>query len=117
MKVTDQIDFKLAVFVTKRRKWHLAVCPILDLAAQGPTPEKAVASLRNAVRGFVADCFERGVLDEVMKNAGFGPSESGTRRVAPMRPVGMPRRFRKGDQILSVPFYLVHRGQQSSREA
>ena len=110
MELTDQIDFKLAVFVTKRRKWHLAVCPILDLAAQGPTPEKAVASLRNAVRGFVADCFERGVLDEVLKNAGFGPPESGTR--------GMPRRFRRGERLLlTVPLYQTRRDQQSFREA
>jgi predicted RNase H-like HicB family nuclease len=109
MEVTDKIDFKLAVFVTKRRKWHLAVCPILDLAAQGPTPEKAVESLRDAVRGFVADCFERGVLEKVLKNAGFGPAESGTRQ--------MPRRSRRGGRILSVPFYLTHRGQQSFREA
>lgn len=109
MELTDQINFKLAVFVTKRRKWWLATCPALDLYAQGPGPEKAVASLRDAVRGFVADCFERGTLDEVMKNAGFGPRESGTR--------AMPRRLKRVHQFVSVPFYLVHRGQRPFREA
>jgi hypothetical protein len=49
MPETQQIDFKLALAVKKRRKWYLAVCPILDLAAQGPTPERAVASLWHAV--------------------------------------------------------------------
>jgi|ERR1700675_2485613 predicted RNase H-like HicB family nuclease len=109
MESSDRVAFKLAVFVTKRGKWHLAVCPALDLAAQGPTPEKAVASLRDAVRGFVADCFERGVLDEVLKRAGFGPSKSGTREMA--------RRSRKGKRFVSVPFYLTRREQQSLREA
>ena len=107
MPETQQIDFKLAVFVKKRRKWYLAVCPILDLAAQGPTAEKAVSSLREAVRGFVADCFERGVLDEVMKNAGFGPPASGVRTIAE----------RRGTRFVSVPLPLQRRGQRSFQAA
>jgi hypothetical protein len=107
MPENQQIDFKLAVAVKKRRKWYLAVCPILDLAAQGPTPEMAVASLRHAVRGFVADCFERGVLDEVMKNAGFGPPRSGVRTIPE----------RRGTRFVSVPLPLLHRGRRSLQEA
>jgi predicted RNase H-like HicB family nuclease len=107
MPETQQIDFKLAVFVKKRRAWYLAVCPILDLAAQGSSPEKAITSLKNAIRGFVADCFERGVLDEVMKNAGFGPPESG---LATMRE-------RRGTRFVTVPLHLLRRGQRSSQAA
>lgn len=103
MRENQQIDFRLAFSIKKRRKWYLAVCPILDLAAQGSTPSEAVASLRNAVRGFVADCFERGVLDEVMKNAGFGPPVSGVTRV----------RERRGTRFLRVPIPLLHRGRRS----
>ena len=107
MPETQQIDFKLAVTVKKRRNWYLAVCPVLDLAAQGSTPEKAVASLRNAVRGFVADCFERGVLDEVMKKAGFGPPVSGARMVPE----------RRGTRFVSVPLPLLRRGQRTFQAA
>ena len=107
MPETQQIDFKLAVSVKKRRAWYLAVCPILDLAAQGSTPKKAIASLRSAVRGFVADCFERGVLDEVMKNAGFGPPKSGA----------AGRSERAGTRFVSVPLPLLRRAQRSSQAA
>jgi predicted RNase H-like HicB family nuclease len=114
MPETQQIDFKLAVSVKKRRKWYLAVCPILDLAAQGSTPERAVASLRNAVRGFVADCFERGVLDEVMKKAGFGPPAS--------RGTAIPerRKTRHGGsriRFVRVPLPLLNRGRRSFQQA
>lgn len=107
MSETQQIDFKLAVFVKKRRKWYLAMCPILDLAAQGSTPEKAVASLKDAVRGFVADYFQRGVLDEVMKDAGFGPPES---RVASIWE-------RRSTRFVRVPLPLLHRGRRSIHQA
>ena len=109
MQQAQQIDFKLTAVVRKRRKWYLATCPVLDLASQGPTAEKAMANLKDAVLGFVADCFERGVLDEVLKNAGFGPPESGLE-------ISRTRRRVKGTRYINVPFYLL-RGQQSHREA
>jgi len=114
MLETQQIDFKLAVFIKKRRKWYVAVCPILDLGAQGATPQKAVASLRDAIRGFVADCFERGVLDEVMKNAGFGPPENGTGAVPKHRVV---RAKRRPIRLVSVSLPLLHRGRRSFQAA
>lgn len=110
MSETQQIDFKLEVLVKKRHKWYLAVCPILDLAAQGSTPENAVASLRNAVRGFVADCYERGVLDEVMKNAGFGPPENGVGSISKRR-VARPKH--RHIRFVSVSLPLLKRGRRS----
>jgi predicted RNase H-like HicB family nuclease len=107
MKETPQIDFKLPTTVKKRRKWYLATCPALDLASQGPTAEKALANLHEAVSAFVADCFERGVLDKVLKKGGFGAAES--------RPQHRSARKIRG-KWLTLPFHLI-RGQQYHREA
>lgn len=74
MRVAAQFAFKMRATVKKRRRWYLAICPALDLASQGPTREKAIGNLKDAVRGFVVDCYERGTLDEVLKGAGFSAS-------------------------------------------
>jgi predicted RNase H-like HicB family nuclease len=64
-------EFRLPYEMKKRRKWYLAVCRSLDVASQGPTKEKALDNLRDAIRGFLVDCFERGTLEEVLQQAGF----------------------------------------------
>jgi predicted RNase H-like HicB family nuclease len=87
--------------VKKRRKWFLAVCQSLDIASQGPTREEALGNLRDAIRGFLADCFERGTLDEVLRQAGF---------VSARKP---PDRFSMGADWLTVPIALLSREHQS----
>ena len=88
----------------KRRKWYLAVCPSLDVASQGPTEERALDNLRDAIRGFLADCFERGTLEEVLQQAGF---------VSARKP---PQRFQHpaGAHWLTVPIALLAREHQST---
>ena len=65
------LEFRLPCEMKKRRKWYLAVCPSLDVASQGPSGEKALDNLRDAIPGFLADCFEHGRPEEVSQQAGF----------------------------------------------
>ena len=88
----------------KRRKWYLAVCQSLDVASQGPTKEKALDNLRDAIRGFLADCFERGTLDEVLQQAGFVSARK------PLERSGYPN----GTHWLTVPIALLAREHQST---
>jgi len=109
MQQAAQIDFKFPMVVKRRPKWYLATCPALDLSSQGPTGEKALANLNEAVQAFVADCFERGTLDHVLRNAGFSPAKSGLR--------ARRRQPTKRAKLLTVPLYLLPRGKHSSKKA
>jgi predicted RNase H-like HicB family nuclease len=81
-------EFRLPYEMKKRRKWYLAVCPSLDVASQGPTEERALDNLRDAIRGFLADCFERGTLEEVLQQAGFVSARKPPQRF--QHPAGAP---------------------------
>ena len=48
-----------------------AVCPELDITGFGDTAEQARESLRVQVAGYIEDCDEMGILDEVLIEAGF----------------------------------------------
>jgi len=97
-------EFRLPYSVKKRQKWYLAVCQSLDVASQGPTKEKALDNLRDAIRGFLADCFERGTLDEVLQQAGFVSARK------PLERVHHPT----GAHWLTVPIALLPREHQST---
>ncbi len=71
MQVSVEFSAKLPVTVTKKRKWFVATCPILDVYSQGDTEKKAVGNLRQALSLFFISCFERGTLDAVLKECGF----------------------------------------------
>jgi predicted RNase H-like HicB family nuclease len=97
-------EFHLPCRVKRRRKWYLAVCKSLDVASQGPSKGKALDNLRDAIRGFLADCFERGTLDEVLQQAGF---------VSARKP---PERFRHPTRAhwLTIPIALLAREHPST---
>ena len=48
-------------------------CPLLDLKSQGTTVEQAKASLNDSVRLFVRHCYQRGILEDVLKGLGLEP--------------------------------------------
>ena len=50
---------------------YLAFCPELVITGFGDTPEAARESLRREVGGYLEDCEELGILDEVLIEAGF----------------------------------------------
>lgn len=72
MKITN-VEFiaKLPTKITKKRKWFLASCPILDVHSQGKTEKKARDNLRDALSLFFISCLERDTLDTVLKDCGF----------------------------------------------
>jgi len=74
MKISVEFSATLPVKITKRKKWYLASCPILDVHSQGETEKKASDNLRNALSLFFISCFERGTLDTVLKDCGFEPA-------------------------------------------
>ncbi len=71
MQVTIQFSVDLPLKIKKRESWFLASCPILDVHSQGETEEMARENLKEALSLFFLSCFERGVLDEVLKECGF----------------------------------------------
>lgn len=71
MSVKVMFTAHLPVVYKKRRKHYLASCPVLDVHSQGETKEKAKYNLIEALILFLESCFERGTLDEVLKECGF----------------------------------------------
>ena len=71
MEVSVEFRAKLPVNIIRRRKWIVASCSILDLHSQGETEEKARKNLEEALSLFFTSCFERGTLDQALKNCGF----------------------------------------------
>jgi len=57
--------------LTKRNKWFVCSCPILDIHTQGETERKAKKNLSEAIFLFFISCFERGTLDAALKDCGF----------------------------------------------
>ncbi len=71
MPQTIRFQMKLPVKIKRKKEWIVASCPILDIFSQGETEEKAKKNLAEALSLFFISCFERGTLDEVLKNCGF----------------------------------------------
>ena len=71
MEVRVQLKMRVPVKITKRKKWVIASCPILDVHTQGPSEKKAKENLGEALSLFFISCYERGTLDAVLKNCGF----------------------------------------------
>lgn len=69
------IKFQLylpAVF-KKEGDWIVGYFPHLDVGSQGRDQQEAERNLIEAAQLFIGSCFERNVLDEVLKNCGFLP--------------------------------------------
>ena len=95
---------KLPVKITKKRKWFVASCPILDIVSQGETEASAKKNLKEALSLFFLSCFERGTLDAVLKQCGFraAPPASKKSRVRPVVP--------KEDYLnIPIPFLVDRR--------
>ena len=81
---------------------HVAWCPALDVYSQGPTQRKAVENLADALRLFLMSCYERGTLDQVLRESGFRPA-------GPRRQTSKKKAASKDVNTLMVPLpFLVH---------
>jgi predicted RNase H-like HicB family nuclease len=90
---------KLPVKVKKERKRFVSFCPILDVWSQGETHDKAIHNLEDALSLFFTSCYERGTLNQVLKNCGFKQIE---RRVIKHQP--FPKRFESVE--IPIPFQI-----------
>lgn len=65
--------FTLTLPVTFQNEdgWVVASFPNLDVSSQGRTQQDATRNVIEAAQLFLEDCFERGMLDQVLKDCGF----------------------------------------------
>jgi len=94
--------FTLPCRIERDGRWFIASCDPLDVHTQARTEAKARANLVEALELFLESCYERGVLDQVLTNAGIrtagrrGAQVSGTDTVSVRLPLtlrirGQPR--------------------------
>ncbi len=98
MKVSVTFSITLPVQFKKKGKYFIGGCPILDVWTQGETPERAKENLGEALQMFLMDCFERGTLEQVLKQCGFVPLTKPARR---------GQALRAPDEELSVPLPFI----------
>lgn len=82
-------SINLPGMVKKSGGYYISSCPVLDVHSQGETQEKALKNLKEALRLFFASCFERGTLDEALKNCGFKLIEKREFKIQPF-----PRKYK-----------------------
>ncbi len=70
-----QVTFNVKLPATIRREgdWFVSACPVLDIASQGKSEREALNNLVEAAQVFLLSCYERGTLDQVLKDCGFRP--------------------------------------------
>jgi predicted RNase H-like HicB family nuclease len=110
MEIRAQFNLKVPVKITQKKKWYVASCPILDVHSQGETEKKAKENLAEALSLFLISCFERGTLDQVLKNCGFKPAnrQISQKRYSPS----------KTENYITVPIpFLVNREFQQACHA
>ena len=105
IKRAQHVEFmaRLPYSVQHRKKWVVACCPILDVHSQGKSEEEAVKNLTEALSLFFLSCFERGILDEVLKESGF--STPITKDISKIKPAAEKQQ----PPTIDVPIpFLVH---------
>ena len=64
------VEFRLPAKIRKKGRWYVSSCPPLDVHSQGHTKEEARRNLIDALVFFLESCFERGTLEEVLRDEG-----------------------------------------------
>ena len=99
------MEFKVPARIRKKGKWFISSCPLLDVHSQGHTRDEAERNLIDALTSFLIRCYERGTLDEVLREAGFVPvAEARTAETV----------LAKGDIELTVPLPFVIESSRAS---
>ena len=94
MTARVQVEFTVPAEVREDGAFFVAVCAPLDVYSQGETRDAALVNLAEALQLFVESCYERGTLEQVLKDCGFKPDCS-------------DRGFSEGSQMVRVPLPLV----------
>ena len=92
MKKDMVMKIKLPAKITKKRKWYVATCPVLDISSQGDTEKKAKKNLIEALTLFFISCIERNTLDAALKESGF-------KKATIYRPTPKSTKIKKEDYV------------------
>lgn len=99
------ILFKVILPVSVHREDGLFVsfCPVLDVMSQGKTDKEAIHNLIEATQAFLLSCYERGTLDQVLKDCGFQP-------ITRANPSPVTEKKSMREIIVDLPFYAPTKG-------
>ena len=89
-----QVEFTVPAEVRQEGACFVAGCQPLDVFSQGETEESALVNLAEALQLFIESCYERGTLEQVLKDCGF-------------RPEGNSASFKESGRMVRVPLPLV----------
>lgn len=68
---TAIFEVKMPARIKKKKDHYISSCNVLDIHSQGYSEKEAKQNLVEAVRLFFISCYERGTLDEALKECGF----------------------------------------------
>jgi predicted RNase H-like HicB family nuclease len=97
MKIKMTVPAKVPIQITKKAKWYVASCPVLDVATQGETEEVAKKNIVEALTMFMRSCVERGTIVEVLSQCGFKFSMEQDQEVEPSI----------GQEYVNIPLHLL----------
>jgi predicted RNase H-like HicB family nuclease len=69
-------EVKLPADINKKDEYWVSACRPLDIYSQGTTKLEARNNLIEAIKLFLISCYERGVLDQALKECGLSPHHS-----------------------------------------
>jgi len=61
---------------------YFVECPVLDVCSQGDNKKDAEKNIREAIGLFLISCFEKGTLNQVLKDCGFQPLKKAPKKTA-----------------------------------
>ena len=89
--------FTLPVSFKRKGTKYIVSCPILDVYSQGSNKKEALKNIKEALELFFVSCFDRGVLDAVLKESGFQAIEISKNKIPQKR----------GEERVRIPLPLV----------
>ena len=91
-----RLDFRLPAEVKKEGDSFISWCPLLDVFSQGSTRQEALSNLKEAIRLFIESCFERGTLEQILRESGFEKSSDDEEELSD-----------KAQEYINVPLALI----------
>lgn len=73
MRAGIKFSAQLAIYTRLQDGHYVSWIPALDVYSQGDTKDQAFENGIEAVKLFFESCYRRGVLDQVLKDAGLEP--------------------------------------------
>jgi len=95
-----QFSVQVSIQVKREGMWFIASCPALDLHSQGRSEKEALDNVGEAIQLFVESCYERGTLEQVLKESGFQPGKGSVE-------------VRDENHVINVPLSLVARNAEA----